>query len=118
MINTLAKTAMPAILLVGCHSTKLLETEHNVLNQTIEATSLTTQLANSLSLSNTQFIGGSAALLSLAQNTLNEHNQQELNTLIPSLPILGYAQDLTKSLDSMEEVQSTFSQLGLNTYIW
>lgn len=72
MIRIIVKTFIPTILMTGCNSNQLLETEQLALNDSInqpnELTLLTPLLARSANLSDTQLSGGAAALFTCSQH--------------------------------------------------
>ncbi len=85
-----------------------------------ETQQLLDQLEGQLGVTETQAIGGTGALLQLAQNQLGTGAMSSLTSEAPGLSsLLGDGSSLSKSLlsniSSMSGVQSTFSALGMNS---
>ncbi|MEZ8040783.1 DUF2780 domain-containing protein [Vibrio sp. 10N.237.312.C02] len=87
-------------------------------SQKNEATPFTSTLANSLSdkasVTNEQAIGGVGSMLALAQNTLDNFDNQELEMLFPGMSTLD-STGLTSVLDSKTSVENAFSGLGMDS---
>ncbi len=79
-----------------------------------ESSPLTSLLTSQLPVSTEQAVGGSSALLALAQSQLSNQNSSELESLIPGLSNLNSAQSLLGNLESLDAVQRTFDKLGLD----
>ena len=85
-----------------------------------EARQLLGQLKGQLGVTDAQAVGGTGALLKLAQNQLGTGAMSSLTSEAPGLSsLLGGGSSLSKSLlsniSSMSGVQSTFSALGMNS---
>ena len=80
-----------------------------------ESSPLTDLLTSQLSVSKEQAVGGSGALLALAQSELSDENSSELESLVPGLSTLSSAQSLLGNVESLSAVQSTFDTLGLDS---
>lgn len=80
-----------------------------------ESSTLTDLLTSQLSVSTEQAVGGSGALLALAQSELSDENSSELESLVPGLSTLSSAQSLLGNVESLSAVQSTFDSLGLDS---
>lgn len=80
-----------------------------------ESSPLTDLLTSQLSVSTEQAVGGSGALLALAQSELSDENSSELESLVPGLSTLTSAQSLLGNVESLSAVQSTFDTLGLDS---
>jgi hypothetical protein len=84
-----------------------------------EARQLLGQLKGQLGVTDAQAVGGTGALLKLAQNQLGTGAMSSLASEAPGLSSLLGGGSLSKSLlsniSSMSAVQSTFSALGMNS---
>jgi hypothetical protein len=85
-----------------------------------ETQQLLGQLKGQLGVTDAQAVGGTGALLQLAQNQLGAGAMGSLTSEVPGLSsLLGGGSSLTKSLlsniSSMSGVESTFSALGMNS---
>ncbi|ODY78324.1 DUF2780 domain-containing protein [Vibrio parahaemolyticus] len=79
-----------------------------------EYSPLTELLTSQLPVSTEQAVGGSSALIALAQSQLSQQNSTELQSLIPGLSNLKGAQSLLGNIESLSAVQSAFNALGLD----
>ncbi|AGQ89962.1 DUF2780 domain-containing protein [Vibrio parahaemolyticus] len=79
-----------------------------------ESSPLTELLTSQLPVSTEQAVGGSSALIALAQSQLSQQNSTELQSLIPGLSNLKDAQSLLGNIESLSAVQSAFNALGLD----
>ncbi|EJG2017804.1 DUF2780 domain-containing protein [Vibrio parahaemolyticus] len=79
-----------------------------------ESSPLTELLTSQLPVSTEQAVGGSSALIALAQSQLSQQNSTELQSLIPGLSNLKGAQSLLGNIESLSAVQSAFNTLGLD----
>ncbi|EGQ8500844.1 DUF2780 domain-containing protein [Vibrio parahaemolyticus] len=79
-----------------------------------ESSPLTELLTSQLPVSTEQAVGGSSALIALAQSQLSQQNSTELQSLIPGLSNLKGAQSLLGNIESLSAVQSAFNALGLD----
>ena len=84
-----------------------------------EAQQLIGQLTNDLGVTQTQAVGGTGALLQLAQNQLGQDAINNLSGEASGLSSLlggggGLAEGLLSNISSMDGVQSAFSALGMD----
>lgn len=85
-----------------------------------EAKQLVGKLQNQLGVSETQAVGGTGALLQLARNQLGTDTMNNMISEAPGLSnLLGGGSSLSESLlsniSSIDEVQSAFSALGMDS---
>jgi hypothetical protein len=83
-----------------------------------EARQLLGQLKGQLGVTDAQAVGGTGALLKLAQNQLGTGAMSSLTSEAPGLSSLlggGLSKSLLSNISSMSTVQSTFSALGMNS---
>ncbi|MBJ6137082.1 DUF2780 domain-containing protein [Marinobacter litoralis] len=84
-----------------------------------EAQQLVGQLTNQLGVTQAQAVGGTGALLQLAQNQLGQDAINNLSSETSGLSSLlggggGLAEGLLSNISSMEGVQSAFAALGMD----
>ncbi|MBR9871815.1 MAG: DUF2780 domain-containing protein [Gammaproteobacteria bacterium] len=84
-----------------------------------EAQQLVGQLTNELGVTQAQAVGGTGALLQLAQNQLGQETISNLSSEASGLSSLlggggGLAEGLLSNISSMDGVQSAFSALGMD----
>ncbi|RMJ04184.1 hypothetical protein DOQ08_01504 [Marinobacter litoralis] len=84
-----------------------------------EAQQLVGQLTNELGVTQAQAVGGTGALLQLAQNQLGQDTVSNLNSEASGLSSLlggggGLTEGLLSNISSMDGVQSAFSALGMD----
>ncbi|SHK28132.1 Protein of unknown function VcgC/VcgE [Marinobacter antarcticus] len=95
----------------------VLSSETQTLSSTTEvsgeAQQLVGKLQNQLGVSETQAIGGTGALLQLAQNQLGTDTMTSEASGLSNL--LGGGSSLLANISSIDEVQSTFSALGMDS---
>lgn len=128
LLRSLLITSLVTALPIQAASIDLSNTDQtsisNAINSALEQvqgnTELTNDLSNQLNVSPMQAAGGAGALLALAQNNLGQNENEQLGEILPgvdqltSLNLSGTS-NLLSSVNSLSDVNRTFSELGLDT---
>ena len=86
----------------------------NMWSQQNETTPLADTVADQVSVTSDQAIGGIGSMLALAQNSLGTADNKELATLIPGMSTLE-STGLSSLINSQSAVESAFTSLGMDS---